>query len=58
MSRGIRGIGLGLYLVRGFVTAMGGRIWVESEQGEGSTFVVELPASERRRRRRTRREVA
>jgi two-component system phosphate regulon sensor histidine kinase PhoR len=46
MSRGIRGIGLGLYLVRGFVTAMGGRIWVESVQGKGSTFVVELPASE------------
>ena len=46
MSRGIRGIGLGLYLVRGFVTAMGGRIWVESEQGKGSTFVVELPASD------------
>jgi two-component system phosphate regulon sensor histidine kinase PhoR len=46
MSRGIRGIGLGLYLVRGFVTAMGGRIWVESEHGKGSTFVVELPASD------------
>jgi PAS domain S-box-containing protein len=46
MSRGIRGIGLGLYLVRGFVTAMGGRIWVESEHGKGSTFVVELPSSE------------
>ena len=35
MSRGIRGIGLGLYLVRGFVTAMGGRIWVESRAGQG-----------------------
>jgi two-component system phosphate regulon sensor histidine kinase PhoR len=46
MSSGIRGIGLGLYLVRGFVTAMGGRIWVESEEGKGSTFVVELPASD------------
>ena len=43
MSRGIRGIGLGLYLVRGFVLAMGGRIWVETEEGEGSTFVFELP---------------
>ena len=45
MSRGIRGIGLGLYLVRGFVAAMGGRVWVESEEGRGSTFVFELPAA-------------
>jgi PAS domain S-box-containing protein len=43
---GIRGVGLGLFLVRGFVAAMGGRIWVESELGRGSTFVVELPAAE------------
>jgi signal transduction histidine kinase len=43
---GIRGVGLGLFLVRGFVAAMGGRIWVESELGSGSTFVVELPAAE------------
>ena len=58
MSRGIRGIGLGLYLVRGFVTAMGGRIWVESEHGKGSTFVVELPASEAPAAAGQRREVA
>jgi PAS domain S-box-containing protein len=58
MSRGIRGIGLGLYLVRGFVTAMGGRIWVESEHGKGSTFVVELPASEAPATSAQRREVA
>jgi two-component system, OmpR family, phosphate regulon sensor histidine kinase PhoR len=58
MSRGIRGIGLGLYLVRGFVTAMGGRIWVESEHGKGSTFVVELPASEAPAASVQRREVA
>ena len=58
MSRGIRGIGLGLYLVRGFVTAMGGRIWVESEHGKGSTFVVELPASEAPASSAQRREVA
>ncbi len=43
MTRGIRGIGLGLYLTRGFVAAMGGRIRVESAEGEGSTFIVELP---------------
>jgi PAS domain S-box-containing protein len=47
MTRGIRGIGLGLYLTRGFVTAMGGRIRVESEPGEGSTFIVELPLRRR-----------
>ena len=58
MSRGIRGIGLGLYLVRGFVTAMGGRIWVESEEGRGSTFVVELPASESQAAAAPRREIA
>ncbi|MDX6572337.1 MAG: Histidine kinase, gyrase and HSP90-like ATPase, partial [Gaiellales bacterium] len=52
------GIGLGLYLVRGFVTAMGGRIWVESEHGKGSTFVVELPASEAPAAAGQRREVA
>jgi PAS domain S-box-containing protein len=46
MSRGIRGIGLGLYLVRGFVAAMGGRIWVESEEAKGSTFIFELPVAD------------
>jgi two-component system phosphate regulon sensor histidine kinase PhoR len=43
MTRGIRGIGLGLYLTRGFVVAMGGRIRVESQQGKGSTFIFDLP---------------
>jgi signal transduction histidine kinase len=37
------GTGLGLFLVRGLVTAMGGRIWVESEEGQGSRFTFELP---------------
>ncbi len=50
MTRGIRGIGLGLYLTRGFVTAMGGRIRVESAEGVGSTFIVELPARTPERR--------
>jgi two-component system, OmpR family, phosphate regulon sensor histidine kinase PhoR len=38
-----QGSGLGLFLVRGLVTAMGGRIWVESEEGQGSRFTFELP---------------
>jgi len=37
------GTGLGLFISRGLVTAMGGRIWVESVEGEGSTFALELP---------------
>jgi PAS domain S-box-containing protein len=41
------GAGLGLFLVRGLVTAMGGRIWVESEEGLGSRFTFELPLAEK-----------
>jgi two-component system, OmpR family, sensor histidine kinase KdpD len=37
------GSGLGLAVVRGFVEANGGRVWVESLPGQGTTFVVELP---------------
>jgi signal transduction histidine kinase len=40
---GARGTGLGLFIARGLVTAMGGRITVTSREGEGSTFAIELP---------------
>ena len=43
-----QGTGLGLFLVRGLVTAMGGRIWVDSEEGSGSRFTFELPLADRR----------
>ena len=42
-TREIGGTGLGLYIVKSRVEAMGGRVWVESAFGEGSTFYVALP---------------
>jgi PAS domain S-box-containing protein len=40
------GAGLGLFIARGLVTAMGGRIWVDSAEGGGSSFAFELPLAE------------
>jgi signal transduction histidine kinase len=37
------GLGLGLYICRGIVEQHQGRIWVETEEGHGSTFHVALP---------------
>jgi signal transduction histidine kinase len=37
------GTGLGLSIVRKYVETAGGRIWFESEPGNGATFFVELP---------------
>ena len=42
-SRRTSGAGLGLYLAKELVGVHGGRIWVESEPGEGATFSIALP---------------
>jgi signal transduction histidine kinase len=44
-SSSVMGSGLGLYIARRLVEAMGGRIWVESEVGQGCRFRFTLPAA-------------
>ncbi|HEY3377044.1 MAG TPA: ATP-binding protein [Armatimonadota bacterium] len=42
-TRATEGSGLGLYITRLLIEAHGGRVWVESEVGQGSTFSFTLP---------------
>lgn len=44
-NKSIQGLGMGLYIAREIIEQHGGKIKVESKEGEGSTFCVELPLS-------------
>ena len=39
----IKGSGLGLFIVRSVAQRHGGRAWVESEEGKGTTFIISIP---------------
>lgn len=41
-----KGVGLGLFIAKALVEAQGGRIWVQSELGQGSSFSFSLPTAD------------
>jgi two-component system sensor histidine kinase VicK len=43
------GTGLGLFIIKEIVEGHGGKVWVESEEGKGSTFFVELPINSQKK---------
>lgn len=44
-TKNIQGTGLGLFIVKQIIEKMNGTIWVESEEGKGSTFSFALPVA-------------
>lgn len=46
LHKGVKGLGIGLYLAREIVRRHGGAIWAESDEGAGSTFHVAPPLAD------------
>jgi signal transduction histidine kinase len=46
LHKGVRGLGVGLFIAREIVELHGGSMWVESAEGEGSTFYLTLPSDQ------------
>ena len=44
-NRKTEGDGLGLTIVRKLITKLNGKIWLEAEEGYGSTFFIQLPTN-------------
>jgi len=42
-KRAFQGAGLGLSIAKGYIEMLGGKLWVESEEGKGSTFYFTIP---------------
>lgn len=49
-TRGYEGSGLGLTIARGLVGLLGGRIWLDSEKGKGTTFYFFIPLEQKKKR--------
>ncbi len=45
-TREVSGTGLGLYITKHLIEAHGGKIWVNSEAGNGTTFSLTWPRSD------------
>jgi signal transduction histidine kinase len=50
MQHTFPGLGLGLYISSEIIRREGGRLWVESVEGEGSTFSFSIPVTNRRKK--------
>jgi|GEM_PF-894666 len=54
VQKNIEGTGLGLYMVKSILEQAGGTVWFESEEGQGSTFYIELPLTGMKKKEGTR----